>query len=188
MPTSRLFATFERKCHRAQIAGYYLFWTSMLPFSYSLWSAAGWAHALVATFLWVNTTWNLAVAAVVDPGTVEPDPSDQHANSSNRKHRSTEARRASGPADSSYCRVCHVRAPLPALLDACIMPARRGVALSSVSVPSRSPVHRRNTPRCRGQYYFGFISFHSMHARCCADMGQAARSSLPADRRLHWRQ
>ena len=58
--------------HAAQLSGYYLFWATILPYYYSLWSAAGATHALFATYLWVNTTWNIALAAVVDPGTLQP--------------------------------------------------------------------------------------------------------------------
>ena len=57
--------------HRCtQVAAYYFFWV-MLPFSHSLVSPAGGAHVLFGTWLWVNTTWNLAMAVIADPGTVE---------------------------------------------------------------------------------------------------------------------
>eukprot|EP00966_Prymnesium_polylepis_P165344 3822591-Prymnesium_polylepis.1 len=42
------------------VAGYHLFWASVLPYAHPLRSAAGVAHGCVATLLWVNTVWNCA--------------------------------------------------------------------------------------------------------------------------------
>ena len=99
--------------HRCtQVAAYYFFWV-MLPFSHSLVSPAGGAHVLFGTWLWVNTTWNLAMAVIADPGTVEL--ATDANTSSNMKHVSAAnasadvlGRRACGPPGSSYCRVCNV--------------------------------------------------------------------------------
>ena len=50
------------------VVAYHLFWRSVLPYSHPPASPAGVAHVLLATWLWINTVYNFAMCAAVDPG------------------------------------------------------------------------------------------------------------------------
>ncbi|KAL1500577.1 hypothetical protein AB1Y20_013232 [Prymnesium parvum] len=83
------------------VSGYYLFWASVLPYSHPPLSAAGIAHGVLATLLWVNTVWNYALCAAVDPGVLLPDEQLAVEGGSAEKPR--------WPGGSRYCAVCEVR-------------------------------------------------------------------------------
>ena len=88
-------------------SGYYLFWASVLPYSHSPRSAAGIAHGLLATLLWVNTVWNYTLCAAVDPGVLPPAAgvSACTVEAGGKSH----AEKARWPAGSHYCAVCEHR-------------------------------------------------------------------------------
>ena len=73
--SGRLVAAWHRPALISMVAllcasGYYMFWSSVLPYSREPTSAAGLGHAVVATALWVNTVYNYIACAAVDPGVV----------------------------------------------------------------------------------------------------------------------
>lgn len=82
-------------------SGYYLFWSSVLPYSHSRLSVAGTVHGVFATFLWVNTVWNYAICVAVDPGVLHPTESAIESGSSPDKTRY--------PSSSRYCSICQLR-------------------------------------------------------------------------------
>ena len=109
-------------------SGYYLFWASVLPYSYRPLSIQGVAHGILASILWLNTVWNYVACVVVDPGGYavaswpEPRPSFACVMGASVMHpsghfqapavRSIEAGTKEGytwPAGSRYCAICESR-------------------------------------------------------------------------------
>jgi hypothetical protein len=52
---------------------YYAFWESVLPYSTTAFTPAWYVHVVGISALWINSVWNYAICAAVDPGFVNDD-------------------------------------------------------------------------------------------------------------------
>jgi len=55
---------------------YYAFWESVLPYSTTAFTPAWYVHVVGISALWINSVWNYAICAAVDPGFVNDDEGD----------------------------------------------------------------------------------------------------------------
>ena len=103
---------------------YHLFWVSVLPYSHAPFTPAWSAHAVAISLLWLNTVWNYAACAAIDPGFVREADGDgdgaggslESARRGGKAAAAAAAARDGAPSvtGARYCSICGGRV---ALLD-----------------------------------------------------------------------
>ena len=102
----RLLAAWQRPVLLAMVTclcvwAYYAFWASVLPYSTESFSPAWYVHIVGISALWINSVWNYAMCAAVDPGFVRNDEGESCEAGTPPHHSDTPIRRC------SICE-CHV--------------------------------------------------------------------------------